>query len=396
MPYKITKRKCKQSDGDRGSYVLSYTDKKGKKHSACHTSKKKARGQIAAIEGPREALAMSKNEEFLLREIIRSSIRVLREGSSLSPAEMEKYDWRWQKFIDKMNNRTPFTHKNNKEFIIPVEGNEILLQALNNRDKIGYKIAFDMGIKTIPFGAVDSSSDIKKTSEFGGKGAHAGVTAETAQIAQINRAIDAAIEKNEGMPVDIVVGLEGYNTTGLAENVVRCEKVDGTPKADAVLKDENDKPVAYISLKAAKTPKQMNQWSGVSKYSDIDIVKQFAEDVKKWIEENGKIPSGSALARPIAQSHKLALDATFGDTTNDKNNCDIIIADKGTIKLEGEGKLQEFVCDNIWYAREPIKEADWIPTFYARAGDRSDFDIPGVRIGIFPFGYRDGSKRIII
>jgi len=54
MPYNIRKRKCKQSDGDSGTYVLSYTDKKGKKHNNCHTSKKKAQGQIAAIEGPRE------------------------------------------------------------------------------------------------------------------------------------------------------------------------------------------------------------------------------------------------------------------------------------------------------------------------------------------------------
>mgnify|MGYP003115735031 CR=1 FL=1 len=58
MPYKIRKQKCKQSDGDSGTYVLSYTDKKGKKHRACHTSKKKAQGQIAAIEGPREAAGM--------------------------------------------------------------------------------------------------------------------------------------------------------------------------------------------------------------------------------------------------------------------------------------------------------------------------------------------------
>jgi len=50
MPYTIRKRKCKQSDGDSGRFVLSYTDQKGKKHRACHTSKKKARGQIAAIE----------------------------------------------------------------------------------------------------------------------------------------------------------------------------------------------------------------------------------------------------------------------------------------------------------------------------------------------------------
>ena len=50
MPYTIRKRKCKQTDGDVGSYVLSYTDKKGKKHSNCNTSRKKARGQISAIE----------------------------------------------------------------------------------------------------------------------------------------------------------------------------------------------------------------------------------------------------------------------------------------------------------------------------------------------------------
>lgn len=50
MPYKIRKRSCTQSDGDKGTYVLSYTSDKGKKYNNCHTSKKKAQGQIAAIE----------------------------------------------------------------------------------------------------------------------------------------------------------------------------------------------------------------------------------------------------------------------------------------------------------------------------------------------------------
>jgi hypothetical protein len=52
MPYNIRKANCKQSSGKKGSYTLSYTDNKGKKHRACHTSRKKARGQIAAIEMP--------------------------------------------------------------------------------------------------------------------------------------------------------------------------------------------------------------------------------------------------------------------------------------------------------------------------------------------------------
>ena len=64
MPYKIKKQKCKQSDGDTGNHVLSYTSKKGKKHTACHTSRKKAQGQIAAIEGgPREG------DEFIEGEL---------------------------------------------------------------------------------------------------------------------------------------------------------------------------------------------------------------------------------------------------------------------------------------------------------------------------------------
>ena len=61
MPYTIRKQKCKQSDGDSGGYTLSYTDNKGKKHRACHTSRKKAKGQIAAIEA--EAIFHSSSEE---------------------------------------------------------------------------------------------------------------------------------------------------------------------------------------------------------------------------------------------------------------------------------------------------------------------------------------------
>jgi len=71
MPYTIRKQKCKQSDGDSGSYVLSYTDKSGKKHRNCHTSRKKAKGQIAAIE----AESVDRLREFV-REIVIESINI--------------------------------------------------------------------------------------------------------------------------------------------------------------------------------------------------------------------------------------------------------------------------------------------------------------------------------
>jgi hypothetical protein len=78
MPYTIRKRKCKKSAGGSGSYVLSYTDKKGKKHNNCHSSRKGAQGQIAAIEAEgiqHEEQNTMKLKLSELRRIIRSVIQ---------------------------------------------------------------------------------------------------------------------------------------------------------------------------------------------------------------------------------------------------------------------------------------------------------------------------------
>lgn len=80
MPYTIRKQKCTQSDGDKGSYVLSYTDKKGKKHRNCHTSRKKARGQIAAIEAEAVEGNVVKMKLSELRQIIRETIEEIEHG----------------------------------------------------------------------------------------------------------------------------------------------------------------------------------------------------------------------------------------------------------------------------------------------------------------------------
>ena len=55
MPYSIRKGPCTQSSGKKGNYTVSYTDKHGKKHKSCHTSSKKAKGQVAAIEMNKES-----------------------------------------------------------------------------------------------------------------------------------------------------------------------------------------------------------------------------------------------------------------------------------------------------------------------------------------------------
>ena len=69
MPYTIRKSDCKQSSGKKGSYTLSYTDKKGKKHSNCHTSKKNAQAQIGAIEMPEGDEVLQRKGQLITQEV---------------------------------------------------------------------------------------------------------------------------------------------------------------------------------------------------------------------------------------------------------------------------------------------------------------------------------------
>tara|TARA_Y100000591_G_C21234731_1_gene406229 strand:+ start:32 stop:223 length:192 start_codon:yes stop_codon:yes gene_type:complete len=46
MPYKILKKKCKQSNGKKGKYII--VKKSDNKKQSCHTSKEKAKSAIRA------------------------------------------------------------------------------------------------------------------------------------------------------------------------------------------------------------------------------------------------------------------------------------------------------------------------------------------------------------
>ena len=61
MPYVVRKRKCKQSDGKSGKYVLLKKSSKDRlKQVSCHTSKQNASGSMRA----RYASEKNENEEI--------------------------------------------------------------------------------------------------------------------------------------------------------------------------------------------------------------------------------------------------------------------------------------------------------------------------------------------
>jgi hypothetical protein len=111
VPYNIRKSKCKQSDGDSGSYVLSYTDNKGKKHRNCHTSRKKAKAQIAAIEMPEgwkheahEEINRLNEELSTLHEMRRSELtaamRAMKSGEEMGYRYDEKSESQAQEIAE--------------------------------------------------------------------------------------------------------------------------------------------------------------------------------------------------------------------------------------------------------------------------------------------------------
>lgn len=79
MPYKTVKQKCTRSDGKKGNYILKYKPKKPTKKkkdsqgfvkAGCHTSKKKASGQRAAIEGGPINSGHERKEDTVLDELL--------------------------------------------------------------------------------------------------------------------------------------------------------------------------------------------------------------------------------------------------------------------------------------------------------------------------------------
>jgi hypothetical protein len=96
MPYKTVKQDCTRSDGKKGKYILKYKPKKRTKKkkdsqgfvkAGCHTSKKNAADQRAAIEGGPRRLGDSPAIEEAIRTFVRSVL--LEETQSLYAMGLE-------------------------------------------------------------------------------------------------------------------------------------------------------------------------------------------------------------------------------------------------------------------------------------------------------------------
>ena len=321
--------------------------------------------------------------ERLLREWVHT---LLLAEVSATASEIFKDFTRVTAYLDQIKNETPFELVSGETIIIPAEGNDALVFALESNDAAAFQAAWSAGVETSD-GIKKVSGIIKKTEALGGERAGKRLDKEVKQIGEIQAAIQAA-----GGTVNINLGGK------VANGVTSIESIAGTPKADAVLlAGEPGQPggshVGYISLKYASRPSQMQQWGGLTKLYNDDVasVVEFIKDVQ-YIEEtspSGRI--GVTYFREIDQldiARKICYGANFDTGKSGKNNCDLIIASQSPIQIDKSGN---FIADNIW-ANPDIPGGEWYPTLFARyaRGRGGGTALENVRLSLSPKGARKG------
>jgi hypothetical protein len=345
---------------------------------------------------------------FAVKESLRLD-HLISEGSNLSAYEMQKHQGRrWEIFLEKMRSTPPGIFKllSGEEVIIPLgekgSPNGDLEVALNKivtalssaeiSEAIkGYKDSFKSGV--ISFDVknekeilIKSPSSLAKTTDFGGRGPGSGLLSEQKQVNQINVAI--AESSGDTGSVDIRLG-NGKTIT----NIVSCKHVKANKKADAAFIDKDGNAVAWISLKYADAPKEMNQWTGVSKFSKETEVANFAKDVKKF----GEIEQGKVVFRKLSEISLSEKSVWGSERERGEDLVDLIISTRSEIKLSknSDGTYSfTTTTGKIWYYPE-IPDDGWDPVLAARSSkDRSDLGVPKTRIGFFPKDYRKDDKKV--
>lgn len=160
----------------------------------------------------------------------------------LSPADILKYPNssrdRLPPFLEKIIMQSPFTLVNGKQVIIDPNEFEKIADWFNGPRTTNLKM------NTIDGNSISFSS-LEKTKEFGGEKAGRRENVEQGQIEGIEKELEDAKAGNPFVP--LTVGNTVVNAAAVRKTP---ELINGRqPKSDMTVYDENDNPVAWVSLK---------------------------------------------------------------------------------------------------------------------------------------------------
>ena len=209
-------------------------------------------------------------------------------------------------------------------------------------------------------------------------GRSAGLDVEAKALDDLNDAIVCAVILTGG-PISVRVKNRSIG------NIVQVVKTAGTPKSDFHLADENNKPLIHISHKKGSTPRDFQQWGGVTEDRILNHpeVKQFGINCRALY--GNRIPSGESVFAKIKDSD-LKMMAVFGvmydRPVTDVNRVDVLLQGDPGLKYVSDGTYRLTATGSVHYHGD-IPDGEFEPVLaMIYKGDRDQLGIKGARASI--------------
>jgi len=334
-------------------------------------------------------------DKALLFELL--GVEQLIAETTLTRPELQKYDIRIEKFVDKFLSEEPFeAHNTNPIYIdtLIIDGKEFSLddsrEDIQNAIKVSKKpikikgTSDEESIQT-------TSSALIKTAEFGGKGTGSGTKKEDMALTDASNKLS---KLNNGEPVTLIVNNKAY------EGITGMITIPKHPKADFAYV-AGGTPVIFISHKDGRTAKDFQQYGGISRPGIVNHpeVQDFVEAVKNSLQDPAQMEARTAFARPVKDPeliHKLVYGTEFkeGGPYGEQN---VQALYQGPIEYEKNSQdPKTFTATANHVINNPdIPQGDYTPYFYVTfRRNMNQFKIKDSRFGVYSKAYYPSAKQI--
>lgn len=217
------------------------------------------------------------------------------------------------------------------------------------------------------------------------EGRTGGLDVEAKTIADLQSALSNAMAVAGG---PITVRVKGR---GDVKGCAQVKKTDGTPKSDFHLADANGRELVHISHKKGSTPRDFQQWGGVTEKRIAEHPEVLEFGVKCRALYGERIPNGESVYVEI-KDKKLKMMSVFGvnfDASGiDKNKVDVLIQGDPGLKQISNGVFELTGTGHVHYHGD-VPDGGFEPVLaMIYKGDRDQLGIKGARASIYPRGGR--------
>jgi len=355
-----------------------------------------------AYKFPKGYPDMNNDQDVLLLEAMVSEVldeKFNLEETNLSRSQLKKYESRVRKFVQQILAKTPFETidgevinitsliDGSKEFDLQSDEQEMIDSIISNQGTLLVKGNID------DKDVVLNSNKLKKTADYGGKGAGSGTKVEDAALAD---AVFGLNKLNDDKAVNISFNGVIYN------DIVTATTVPKTPKADFSFDNSKGERVIFISHKAGSKAKDFQQYGGVILVADHPEVKSFVDAVKENLQDPNQMEPGRGFRRKV-KDPELIRKIVYGFDFQPKENYGINNVQgllQGPLKFTKVDKEDTSepiyeLSSNHTILNPDLPEGEYEAYFYVTMRrNRNQFGIKDARFGVYTEAYKRSSLEI--